>query len=128
MSAGSSGPSSDQWTTQIESAVDVSEAASAVVLGRIVGPPGNDDDRVGFAAPLDHDRDGAAPVLATPVAVIGRGVPEHEPDRRGDGRHGGDTDAKPTREPHHGDRREHGERRRRDHEVAVEEDRPRDRR
>ena len=25
MSAGSSGPSSDQWTTQIESAVDVSE-------------------------------------------------------------------------------------------------------
>ena len=60
---------------------------SAVVLGRIVGPPGNDDDRVGFTAPLLHERDGAAPVLATPVAVVGRGVPEHEPDRRGHGRH-----------------------------------------
>ena len=54
----------------------------AVVLRRIVRPPGNDDDRIGFAAPRHDDRDGAAPVLPTPVAVIGRLVPEHEPDRR----------------------------------------------
>ena len=99
-----------------------SSGPGAVVLGRIGAHHGTTTS-VGLAASFPRRSDGTSPVLAAPIAVLAVEYHSTSPTAVA-------TAATVRRRPdapgeaHHRDSGEQGERRRGDHEVAIEEDRP----